>query len=304
MATNKVADTIVQETKVLETTKRSWADSSENDESLTEPTETDFDKDGIKTVIEIKKNEDGKTVKIIKKIRKAKKTYKVNKKVQERREWIKFGVSEGKPSGIEAGITGVDNEINLELTVAATKKKSDEQTDNPLRTMQIICRICGRVGDHWTSRCPYKDQAEVTVSVNAPPKPSLAHLLGRSTAPSSNGEPAKLKYIPPIRRPQQQQHTYAERPGDDSGRKEEFAIRVTNLSEDTKEQDLKELFRQFGPVTRVYLAKDKWTQSSRGFAFINFVYQDDAQKAIDKIDGYGYDNLILHVEWAKPSSRM
>jgi len=55
MATTKV-DTIAQETKILETTKRSWADSSENDESLTEPTETDFDKDGIKTVIEIKKN--------------------------------------------------------------------------------------------------------------------------------------------------------------------------------------------------------------------------------------------------------
>jgi len=64
---------------------------------------------------------------------------------------------------------------------------------------------------------------------------------------------------------------------------------------------LKELFRQFGPITRVHLPKDKWTQASRGFAFINFVYRDDAQNAINKIDGYGYDNLILRVEWAKRS---
>ena len=39
-------------------------------------------------------------------------------------------------------------------------------------------------------------------------------------------------------------------------RSEVPAVRVTNLSEDTREGDLHDLFRPFGPVQRVYLAKD------------------------------------------------
>lgn len=47
-------------------------------------------------------------------------------------------------------------------------------------------------------------------------------------------------------------------------------LRVTNLSPDTKDLDVRELFNRFGRVTRVYLAKDKITGLSRGFAFVSF----------------------------------
>lgn len=82
--------------------------------------------------------------------------------------------------------------------------------------------------------------------------------------------------------------------------RDENSIRVTNLSEDTREADLQELFRPFGQITRIYVAINRETNESRGFAFVNFAGRDDAQRAINKLDGYGYDNLILRVEWAAP----
>ena len=44
---------------------------------------------------------------------------------------------------------------------------------------------------------------------------------------------------------------------------EAATVRVTNLSEDTQESDLQELFRPFGQISRIYLAKDKITNQSK-----------------------------------------
>jgi len=84
-------------------------------------------------------------------------------------------------------------------------------------------------------------------------------------------------------------------------RDESATIRVTNLSEDTREADLQDLFRPFGAIARIFLAKDKVTGQSKGFAFINFHSREDAARAIAGVSGFGYDHLILNVEWAKPS---
>ncbi|XP_058744026.1 uncharacterized protein LOC131616658 [Vicia villosa] len=83
-------------------------------------------------------------------------------------------------------------------------------------------------------------------------------------------------------------------------RNDENSVRVNNLSEDTREPDLYELFRPFGCVRRVYVAIDQKSGTSRGFGFVNFVSREDAGRAINKLNGYGYDNLILRVEWATP----
>jgi translation initiation factor 3 subunit G len=76
-------------------------------------------------------------------------------------------------------------------------------------------------------------------------------------------------------------------------------VRVTNLPEEATDTDLMELFKPFGKVNRVFLAKDKNTKASRGFAFVNFQNKEDAQRAIWGVNDYGYNHLILKVEWAK-----
>lgn len=81
-------------------------------------------------------------------------------------------------------------------------------------------------------------------------------------------------------------------------RDDSATIRVTNLSEDVTEADIHDLFRRFGQIARVYLARDRETNVCKGFAFVSFQNKDDAGRALQAINGYGYDNLILRVEWA------
>ena len=87
--------------------------------------------------------------------------------------------------------------------------------------------------------------------------------------------------------------------GKGSLNKDDFTVRVSNLPEEATENDLQELFKPFGKVLRTYLAKDKTKQVSRGFAFVTFANKDDAQRAIWGVNDYGYNHLILKVEWAK-----
>jgi translation initiation factor 3 subunit G len=60
-------------------------------------------------------------------------------------------------------------------------------------------------------------------------------------------------------------------------------IRVTNISEDTTEGDLRDLFGNFGRIHRIYLAKDPETLQSRGFAFVSYFTETDAEKAMDAL---------------------
>ena len=155
----------------------------------------------------------------------------------------------------------------------------------------MVCRTCHKKGDHWTSKCPYKDLAvPADVFVDKPP-------TGEPSAVSAAPGPGKASYVPPSMRPGADRSAAG---SDMRRRNDENSVRVTNLSEDTREPDLMELFHPFGAVTRVYVAIDQKTGVSRGFGFVNFVSREDAQRAINKLNGYGYDNLILRVEWATP----
>ena len=78
-------------------------------------------------------------------------------------------------------------------------------------------------------------------------------------------------------------------------------LRVTNISEDTQENDLRDLFGAFGRVARVYVGRDRETGAGKGFAFVSFEDKAVAQRAMEKTNGRGYDNLILSVQWSRKS---
>src|SRR3954465_15963911 len=60
---------------------------------------------------------------------------------------------------------------------------------------------------------------------------------------------------------------------------------VGNLSFNTTETDLQDLFAGVGPVQEVSLMQDKFTGKSRGFAFVTMTSEADAQKAITEFNG-------------------
>ena len=111
------------------------------------------------------------------------------------------------------------------------------------------------------------------------------------------------KYVPPSRRAGASSSSAGESLSTRNDRDDSCTLRVSNISEDANEQDLRELFGAFGGVQRVFLAKDRETQLSRGFAFVSYYERSDAEKAMEKLQGYGYDHLILRLEWARPSNR-
>jgi len=78
-------------------------------------------------------------------------------------------------------------------------------------------------------------------------------------------------------------------------------IRVTNVNENTTEHDLNELFAPFGLISRIFLGRKKFTHESKGFAFINFIKKENAERAMANLQGAGFQQVILHLEWAKPS---
>jgi RNA recognition motif-containing protein len=75
---------------------------------------------------------------------------------------------------------------------------------------------------------------------------------------------------------------------------------VGNLSYNTSEDDLRDLFAQAGTVVNVDLIKDRQTGRSKGFAFIEMGAQVEAEKAISLFNGQLVDNRELKVNIARP----
>ena len=75
---------------------------------------------------------------------------------------------------------------------------------------------------------------------------------------------------------------------------------VGNLSFNTTENDLQDAFAAFGTVTEANLMMDRMTNRPRGFGFVTMASAEEAQKAIEGMNGKDLDGRALTVNVARP----
>lgn len=262
-----------------------WGDDDEDEEleqsqevTLPEGEVIGPDENGIKKIISYRTNEDGKQEKRTETVRIENQKTRVHKRVIHRRTLPKFGDSANDSPGPQKHTTGLGEDVYLSLVRDAKVLDNEKEIERSTKQQQLYKFVMSKMeGDTWSRR------AQEGPGEDGPSQP---------TGPATEG-----KYVPPSRR------GLGSNMSMDRDRRDDTAtIRVSNLSEDTREGDLQDLFRPWGPISRIYLAKDKETGKSKGFAFINYVRREDGEKAIANLSGYGFDHLILNVEWAKPST--
>ncbi|KAK1554582.1 hypothetical protein Q3G72_014266 [Acer saccharum] len=78
-----------------------------------------------------------------------------------------------------------------------------------------------------------------------------------------------------------------------------YSLLVLNITFRTSADDLFPLFDKYGKVVDVFIPRNRRTGESRGFAFVRYKYADEAQKAVEKLDGRVVDGREIMVQFAK-----
>mgnify|MGYP001375975296 CR=1 FL=1 len=79
-------------------------------------------------------------------------------------------------------------------------------------------------------------------------------------------------------------------------------IFVGNLTNDVTEEDLTNLFSEYGQVKEVKIIRDMFTQQTKGFGFVEMPGLADAQKAINGINTKEFKGKKLVVNEARPKT--
>ena len=79
-------------------------------------------------------------------------------------------------------------------------------------------------------------------------------------------------------------------------------IYVGNLSNQTTEDDLRQAFEAFGQVESVNIIKDRFSGESRGFGFVEIPSKQEAQKAIEEMNGKDLNGRAVNVNEARPKT--
>jgi len=75
---------------------------------------------------------------------------------------------------------------------------------------------------------------------------------------------------------------------------------VGNIPWTLTNESLKKLFQEFGEIEEAVIITDKFTQRSKGFGFVTFVNDEDAQKAISEMNNKEVEGRPLTVNEARP----
>lgn len=66
----------------------------------------------------------------------------------------------------------------------------------------------------------------------------------------------------------------------------------------TTEESIKNLFSKYGDIDSVEIIKDKYTEQSKGFGFVE-MSDDDAEKAISSLNGKDFEGRRIRVNFAQ-----
>ena len=203
------------------------------------PPQTISNKDGTKTIITFRYNENNQKVKTIRRIRYVTHTETVNPRVADRKTWGKFGQSAKDGNGPASDTTSVGENIIFRPSVNWRKDAKDESADpnaqsmkDKLKDKKVKCRICN--GEHFTARCPYKDTMAPMGEAGAG---EGAGGMGDDPGASTVGAAAagkKGSYVPPAMRGDRASAVGDRMGGSKFGERDDLAtLRVTNVSTPT-----------------------------------------------------------------------
>lgn len=84
---------------------------------------------------------------------------------------------------------------------------------------------------------------------------------------------------------------------------EKNKLYVSNMSFDTKEEDIKGVFEEFGEITDLKMITDRETGKFRGFCFITYADEESAANAKDNATGKEINGREISIDFARPMQK-
>lgn len=75
---------------------------------------------------------------------------------------------------------------------------------------------------------------------------------------------------------------------------------ISNLSYNISDEDLRQLFADYGEITSAKVIIDRETGRSRGFGFVELSDDELAKKAIEELNQASYDGKVINITEARP----